>query len=44
MSFTEIANNITVMYGVFLIAVLLTYIAFFKRSPRSPKGKRERNL
>ena len=39
MDFTSIANNVTVMYALFFIAVLLVYIAFFKDSKKRKNSR-----
>lgn len=39
MSFTEIANNVSVMYTLLLIVLLLMYIAFWKKDSSRKHSK-----
>ncbi len=37
---STLANNVAFMYSLFLIIVLLMYIAFYKKSPRQKSGRK----
>lgn len=39
-TFTEITNNVAVMYGLTLIIILLMYIAFWKQPASSGSSSR----
>lgn len=38
--FTTIANNITFLYALALIVLLLVYIAFYKKSPPQKSARK----
>jgi len=40
MNFSQITNNIAVLYSLAFIIVLLMYIAFYKKSPRQKSGRK----
>lgn len=40
LTFTELANNVTLLYGVFVIVVLLAYIAYKHSSHKHSRGRK----
>lgn len=42
--FTTIANNVTVMFALLMITILLIYIAFYKDKLPDPRDRHKKEL